>query len=188
MKISSQKFIKGLVGDDEILSDGIPQIAFIGRSNVGKSTLINTLTNSKIARASSFPGRTQEINIFLINDSFYFVDLPGYGFARTSGLGREKIWELIDSYLFNSNPNEKKIIFIIDANVGFTETDLSMLDELESHHKNFIIIAHKIDKMTQSDYHKQMTEIKEIAKENIIIPFSSKTKKGLEELIDEIFK
>lgn len=187
MKISSQKFIKGLVRDDQILTDGIPQIAFIGRSNVGKSTLINTLTNSKIARASSFPGRTQEMNIFLINDSFYFIDLPGYGFARTSGLGREKIWELIDSYLFNQNYNQKKIILIIDANVGFTETDLAMLDELENHHKNFIIIAHKVDRMTQSDYHKQMTKIKEVAGKNLIIPFSSKTKKGLEELINKIF-
>jgi len=179
--------MKGLVGDDKILADGIPQIAFIGRSNVGKSTLINTITNSKIARASSFPGRTQEINIFLINESYYLFDLPGYGFARASGAGREKIWELIDSYLFNSIHNQKKVVFIIDANVGFTENDLSMLDELENHHKNFIIIAHKIDKMTQSDYHKQITKIKKISGRNLIIPFSSKTKKGLENLIDQIF-
>ena len=102
MKITSVKFMKGLVGDDEILADGTPQIAFIGRSNVGKSSLINVLTNSKISRTSSFAGRTQEINIFLVNESFYLVDLPGYGFARHSGLGREKIGELIDSYLFNS--------------------------------------------------------------------------------------
>lgn len=188
MKITSQKFIKGIIKDDKIFTDGIPQIAFIGRSNVGKSTLINILTNSKIARASSFPGRTQEINIFLINNSFYLVDLPGYGFARTSSRGREKITQLIDSYLFNPRYKQKKIVFIIDANVGFTENDLSMLDELENYHKDFIIIAHKIDKMTQSDYHKQMNKIKKISDKNIVIPFSSKNKKGLEKLINEIFK
>ena len=101
--------MKGLVGDDEILADGIPQIAFVGRSNVGKSSLINVLTNSKVSRTSSFPGRTQEINIFLVNNAFYLVDLPGYGFARASGMGREKIGELIDSYLFNSIYNQNGV-------------------------------------------------------------------------------
>ncbi len=188
MKITSSKFIKGLVGDDEILASDIPQIAFIGRSNVGKSSLINTLSNSKISRTSSFPGRTQEINVFLMNDSFYLVDLPGYGFARVSGLGREKIWELIDFYLFQSNYRQKKIVFIIDANVGFTETDLSMLDELEENKKDFIIVANKIDRMNQSDYQKQIREIKKIAGEHLIIPVSTKKKKGIEILLKEIFE
>ena len=139
MKITSTKFIKGLVGDDEILADGIPQIAFIGRSNVGKSSLINALTKSSVSRTSSFPGRTQEINIFLVNNSFYLVDLPGYGFARASGLGREKIGGLIDSYLFNSIYNQKKVVLIIDANVGMTDKDILMLNELVKFNKNFII-------------------------------------------------
>lgn len=179
--------MKGLVGDDEILGDGTPQIAFIGRSNVGKSSLINTITNSKVSRTSSFPGRTQEINVFLLNDSFYLVDLPGYGFARASGLGREKIGELIDSYLFNSIYNQKKVVMIIDANVGMTDKDVLMLEELIKFDKNFIIIANKIDKMTQSEYHKKINEIKKIVQDHEIIPFSNKTKKGLEKLIDMIF-
>ena len=187
MKISATKFMKGLVGDDSILADGIPQIAFIGRSNVGKSSLINIITNSKVSRTSSFPGRTQEINIFLMNKSFYLVDLPGYGFARASGAGREKIGELIDSYLFNSLYNQKKIVLIIDANVGITERDIIMLDELERHEKDFIIVANKIDRMTQSEYHKGMIEIKKMAGEHRVIPFSTKEKKGLQTLIDEIF-
>jgi GTP-binding protein len=187
MKITSTKFMKGLVGDDEILADGIPQIAFIGRSNVGKSSLINVITNSKASRTSSFPGRTQEINIFLINDSFYLVDLPGYGFARASGLGREKIGELIDSYLFNSIYTQKKVVMIIDAGVGMTDKDILMLSELRSHNKDFIIVANKIDKMTQSEYHKKMAEIKKIVGENPIIPFSNKTRKGVEGLVDKIF-
>ena len=187
MKITSVKFMKGLVGDDEILADGIPQIAFVGRSNVGKSTLVNVLTNSKISRTSSFAGRTQEINIFLVNDSFYLVDLPGYGFARASGMGREKIGELIDSYLFNSIYNQKRVVMIVDANVGLTDKDMLMLNELEKFEKDFIIIANKTDKMTQSEYHKKMTEIKKAVGEHKIIPFSSKTRKGLDNLMDEVF-
>jgi GTP-binding protein len=180
--------MKGLVGDDEILADGIPQIAFIGRSNVGKSSLINVITNSKASRTSSFPGRTQEINIFLINNSFYLVDLPGYGFARASGLGREKIGELIDSYLFNSIYNQKKVVMIIDANVGMTEKDILMFNELRNHQKDFIIIANKIDKLKQSDYQKNMNDIKKIIGNHLVIPFSNKTRKGIEILINKIFE
>ncbi len=187
MKITSKKFVKGLIGDDDILGNDIPQIAFIGRSNVGKSTLINTLTNSQLARTSSFPGRTQEINIFLINDSFYLVDLPGYGYAINSGLGRERISELIDSYLFNSLYTQKKIVFIIDASVGITDKDTSMFHELQNHHKDFLIVANKVDKMTQSQYHKRMTEIKNVVGSHTIIPFSSKKKIGVKTLSNEIF-
>lgn len=179
--------MKGLVGDDEILADGIPQIAFVGRSNVGKSSLINVITNSKVSRTSSFPGRTQEINIFLVNNAFYLVDLPGYGFARASGLGREKIGELIDSYLFNSIHSQKMVVMIIDANVGLTEKDLLMLEELKKFNKDFIIVANKIDKMTQSEYHKKINEIKKVTGEHLVIPFSTKTRKGLDSLIDNIF-
>ena len=187
MKITSTKFIKGLVGDDSILASDIPQIAFIGRSNVGKSSLINTITSSRISRTSSFPGRTQEINIFLVNNSFYLVDLPGYGFARASGLGREKIGELIDSYLFNSIYTQKKIVLIIDANVGMTERDIMMVKELEDYQKDFIIVANKIDRLTQSEYHKEMLKLKKMAGKHTVIPFSTKEKKGLEALVDEIF-
>jgi GTP-binding protein len=188
MKITSSKFIKGIVGDDDILADGIPQIAFVGRSNVGKSSLINALTNSRVSRTSSYPGSTQEINIFLINDSYYLVDLPGYGFARASGAGREKIGELIDSYLFNSIHNQMKVVLIIDANVGMTERDITMFEELTKYNKNFIIVASKIDKMTQSEYHKKITELKYQTNGCTVIPFSSKKRIGLEALIDEIFR
>lgn len=187
MKITSTKFIKGVVGDDDILAGDIPQIAFIGRSNVGKSSIINTITNSKVSRTSSFPGRTQEINIFFINNAFYLVDLPGYGFARASGLGREKIGELIDSYLFNSIYEQKKVVLIIDANVGMTDRDIMMFEELINFNKDFIIVANKIDKMTQSEYHKKFLEIKKITKDYKVIPFSTKKKNNIDSLIDEIF-
>lgn len=187
MKIISKKFIKGIVDDDEILANNIPQIAFIGRSNVGKSSLINSITNSQIARTSSFPGRTQEINLFLVNNAFYLVDLPGYGFTLTSGMGREKIEELIDSYLFNSLYTQKKVILIVDANVGITDADISMLRELENHGKDFIVVANKIDKMNQSEKYKKIKEIKEIAGEHPVIEFSSKKKIGIKSLSSQIF-
>lgn len=187
MKITSSKFVKGIVGDDDILADGTPQIAFVGRSNVGKSSLINAITNSRVSRTSSYPGSTQEINIFLINNTHYLVDLPGYGFARASGAGREKIGELIDSYLFNSIHNQMKIVLIVDANVGMTERDVTMFEELERYNKNFIIVASKIDKMTQSEYHKKITELEGIVGPHTLIPFSSKKRVGIDELIDEVF-
>jgi GTP-binding protein len=179
--------MKGIVGDDDLFGDGVPQIAFVGRSNVGKSSLINTLTGSKISRTSSYPGSTQEINVFLVNDSFYLVDLPGYGFARASGRGREKIGDLIDSYLFNSIYPQKRIVLIIDANVGMTDKDILMFTELKKHHKEFIIVASKIDKMTQSEYHKKLAELSRMVGNHTLIPFSSKKRTGLEELIDTVF-
>lgn len=188
MKVTSAKFVKGIVDDDRVFIDGIPQIAFIGRSNVGKSSLLNALTNTKIARASSFPGRTQEINVFLVNDSFYFVDLPGYGFARISGRGKEKIIDLIEFYLFNESFSPHTIVFIIDATVGCTDKDISMLEELERHGKNFIVALSKIDKMTQSEYHHQMTDIKKMIGPHPIFPFSTKTMKGIDALRDTLFK
>jgi GTP-binding protein len=179
MNITSTKFVKGVTDTDEIFTDGTPQIAFIGRSNVGKSSLINALTNTKISRASSFPGRTQEINVFLVNNSIYFVDLPGYGFSRVSGMGKEKITDLIDCYLFNKSFTQKKVVFIIDANVGMTDKDVSMFDELARHKKDFIIALSKIDKMNQSEYHHKMTEIKKIVGQHLVFPFSTKSMKGL---------
>ncbi|MFA6324844.1 MAG: ribosome biogenesis GTP-binding protein YihA/YsxC [Candidatus Paceibacterota bacterium] len=179
MKITSAKFIKGVVGEDQIFSDGIPQVAFLGRSNVGKSSLINGLTNSKISRESNFPGSTQEINVFLINKSTYFVDLPGYGFTRVSGLGKQKIGDLITKYIFNPNFNQKKIVLIIDAKVGMTEQDIAVFEELEKHKKDFIIVLSKIDKVNQSNFHHNLIEIKKITGEYPLFPCSSKTKKGL---------
>src|SRR5947209_1920735 len=148
MNITSAKFVKGVVGEDEVLEDGTPQVAFIGRSNVGKSSVINTLANQKgLAKTSSFPGRTQEINVFLINKAFYLVDLPGYGFAKGSKQTQEKIQSLIYWYLLDSHYQQKKVVLIVDSNVGVTDTDAQMLHSLELAQKNIIIVANKVDKI-----------------------------------------
>src|SRR3989344_2028498 len=102
MKITSAKFVKGVVGDDAILAGSLPVVAFIGRSNVGKSSLINSLVNQKaLARSSSTPGRTREINVYLVNNSLYLADLPGYGFTRVSQVAQDDLRDLIYWYLLD---------------------------------------------------------------------------------------
>ncbi len=189
MAFRSATFVKGVVGDDEILEDGKPHIVFIGRSNVGKSSTINILTKQKdLARTSSFPGRTQEINIFLINKSFYLVDLPGYGFVRASRETREKLEKLIYWYLFESQYIQKKIVLIIDAYTSPTDSDLEMLIALEEHKKDIVILANKVDKIKKSGYKKQLEKIQNRIGDHKIIPFSAKKNIGIGELMNEIFE
>ncbi len=186
-KISSAKFIKGIVKDDEILKDDLPQVAFIGRSNVGKSSTINSLTRQKdLARTSSTPGRTQQINLFLINESFYLVDLPGYGYSSGSKESKTKLFELVNWYFFISGYEQKLIVLIIDANIGATASDLEILEVLDKHKKNVIIVANKIDKIKKSDYQKQLQTIQNSIGAHKIIPFSAKKGIGINELIKEI--
>ncbi len=188
MKVTSAVFIKGIVADDELLHDGIPQVAFIGRSNAGKSSTINALTgNKKLSKTSSFPGRTQEINLFLIDNSTYLVDLPGYGFATASHETREKLRNLISGYLFDMKYHQKKVVLIIDAKVGPTKSDLEVLLELERLGKDVIVAVNKIDKVKNSEYSKQMKKIRETIGEHLIIPYSAEEGRGIEDLFDVVF-
>ena len=194
MNITSAKFIKGIIGPDDALYDGISQIAFIGRSNVGKSSVINTLANKKdLARTSSFPGRTQQINLFLLSaagvkNSFYLVDLPGYGFAIASKDLQEKIQQLIYWYFFDSGIQQKKVVLIIDANIGATNTDMEMLFSLKDHHKDVIIVANKIDKLKSNALAKQLKDIQNSVGDYKIIPYSAEKRIGVTELAYEIMK
>jgi GTP-binding protein len=187
MKIKSAKFIKGIVNDDELLENGKPHIAFIGRSNVGKSSVINSLTGQKgLVRTSSMPGRTREINLFLINDSVYFVDLPGYGFARATAQGHEQLKKLIWWYLFDSGYEQDKIVLIVDAEIFPTENDREMLRDLIKYKKDFIIVANKIDKIKKSAYQKQLKKIQETVWPHKVIPYSSTKGIGMNALLQEI--
>jgi len=197
MKIVSAEFIKGVNGTDDILMDGIPQVAFIGRSNVGKSSTINSLVNRKdLARTSSYPGRTQEINVFLVgsdspvatNKHFYLIDLPGYGFAKGSIKKQEQILKLIRWYLTDSGTTQRAVVLIIDANVGPTASDLEMFRILQEEDKKVIIVANKTDKIKKSEYHKQIKKIEETFSGSKIIPYSAEKKIGVENLVDEILK
>ncbi len=187
MNVTSAVFKKGIKGENGMLMDGKPQVAFIGRSNAGKSSLINTLTGVKgLAISSKTPGRTQEINIFLINDTHYFLDLPGYGFTKTKLKIFEKLGKLIYWYLFNST-NRPKVVLLFDAEIGPTHSDLEMLFELEHAGKDIVLVANKVDKIPKSKYKTHMDTIKRhLGGRHQIFPFSSKTKVGVEELLKEL--
>lgn len=190
MSIRTATFLKSIVGPDKLLADkALPQVAFIGRSNAGKSSIINSLTNQAgLAKTSSFPGRTQQINLFLINKSFYLVDLPGYGYAKLSHQAREQLEALIDWYFFQSGYEQKKIVLVIDASLGPTESDLEMLYALMQHDKNIIVVANKIDKIKSSQYEDQMKKITSQIGDHPIIPYSSEKRIGMNELYKEILK
>ena len=189
MNIKSAEFIKGIVYGDEDLEDDYPQIAFIGRSNAGKSSLINSLTKQKnLARTSSSPGRTREINLFLINRSFYIADLPGYGYVKTSGDERKRLLKLINWYLFESAHVQEKVVLIIDASINPTDKDLEMLHRLEDEGKNIIIVANKIDKVKNSELKKQLQKIQDKVGGHIVVPYSSEKGIGINELSKEILE
>ena len=186
MKIESAKFIKGVVGEDKLLYDGIPQIAFIGRSNAGKSSLLNSLTSSKkLAITSKTPGRTKEINVFLINNTHYFMDLPGYGYARAGAETLEKLSDLIFWYLLDSG-HDQKVVLLIDSVVGPTKDDLAVLRALEKAGKEIVIVANKVDKIKKSQYRNQLKKLGDQIQGHKLIPYSSKTKIGIEELRNEL--
>ncbi len=188
MRKISAKFIKGITGPDKTLDGSTPQIAFIGRSNVGKSSVINSLTNQKgLAITSASPGRTRQINIFLINKSIYWLDLPGYGYAKASHQERWKLYDLIDWYLFRSDHQQKKVLLIIDAKIGPTDHDMEVLSFLEDIEKEIIIVANKVDKIKKSKYDKRFDEIESLVGDHKIIPFSSYDKIGINALNHEIF-
>lgn len=183
MEITSARFLKGAVGHDELLESSIPKVAFIGRSNVGKSSTINALTKHKnLAVTSSRPGRTREINIFLINNSLHLIDLPGYGYARVSKFDLKKIHDLIAWYLFESNYVQKKVILIIDALVGLTQDDKEMLFSLESRNKDIVVVANKIDKIKKSELLTHLKKLQATVGDHILIPFSAEKKIGIDQL------
>jgi GTP-binding protein len=185
----SAKFIKGVVGPDSILDSNYPQIAFIGRSNVGKSSTINSLVGEiGLAKTSATPGRTQQINIFLLNDSIYLADLPGYGFAKASKADQSWIFKLINWYLFNSGYQQKKIVMIIDAKIGPTRDDLDMLEALENQQKNILVVANKVDKIKKADYQKQLAKIQEMIGLHVVIPYSAEKGIGVATLTKAILE
>lgn len=187
MKIRSVEFMKGVTGEEDALDDGIPQVAFIGRSNVGKSSVINSLVNRRdLAHSSSTAGRTRQINMYLVNKDFYLVDLPGYGYATGSKQERQNLRNLIYWYLLFSNIQHAKVVLIVDANVGVTDYDLEMLRRLEEKDKDILIVANKVDKIKKTNYTKQLQQLQEKVGKHIIIPYSAEKKIGVSQLADAL--
>ena len=176
-KINSAEFKKGIVGTDTILTDGVPQIAFVGRSNVGKSSVINSLTNRKdLVKVSNKPGKTTELNFFSLNNGkAYFVDLPGYGYAEASPKQKESIEKLILWYLMYSGTQMHKVVIILDSKAGLTAFDEEMIRVLREQGHPYLVVANKADKLNQKDTSAQMRAIKEAAHEATVFAYSATT-------------
>ena len=163
----------------------LPEIAFAGKSNVGKSSLINGLLNRKsLARTSSQPGKTQTINFYNVNKQLYFVDLPGYGYAAVSQEIRAKWGKMIERYL-NQSKQLKQVFLLIDIRHDPSENDRNMYEWVVYNGYTPIIIATKLDKIKRSQIQKQVKAIKTglgIGNETRVIPFSAETKQGLEDI------
>ena len=188
MVIKSADFIKSIASSGALYDLQLPEFAFVGRSNVGKSSLINSLTNrKKLAKASSTPGRTRLINLFLINKSFYFVDLPGYGFAKASKQEQASWQELIGTYLENSS-NLKRVFVLVDIRHTPTDKDLLMLNYLYQYNIPFNIVATKADKLSKAQINKQVLNIANTLNVgfNDIIVSSAIDKKGNDKILEII--
>lgn len=163
---------------------GLPEVAFVGRSNVGKSSLINTmLGRKKLARTSQNPGKTRTINFYNVESMLYFVDLPGYGYAKISKSEREKWGKMIEEYL-KTREELRSVVLLVDIRHAPSKDDAMMFEWLRYYDIEYKIAATKLDKIKRSQVSKHLSVIMETlgVKKNDIIAFSSETKAGREEL------
>ena len=173
----------------KIPDNQLPEIAFAGKSNVGKSSLINALMNRKsLARTSAQPGKTQTINFYNINDELYFVDLPGYGYAKVSQQEKEKWGKMIEKYLHRSKVLQA-VFLLVDIRHEPSANDRQMYEWILANGYHPIVVATKLDKINRSQIAKQVKLVKQglgVDKDTIVIPFSAETKQGREEIYDLI--
>jgi GTP-binding protein len=186
MKVTSAEFVKSAFERGHWPVDGRPEIAFLGRSNVGKSSLLNSLLQRKaLARTSNTPGRTQSINYFLVNDAFYFVDLPGYGFAKVSKSMKEDWGRMAGDYL--AEREELMLsIQLVDSRHKPSQLDLQLHEWLVFNQKKHIVVATKADKLSSNELRKQMAVIEEEMSGSTVVPYSSRTGKGRDAVWSEI--
>jgi len=185
MIIRKCEFIKSAAQKDQYPELNLPEIAFSGRSNVGKSSLINSLLNrKKLVKVSSNPGKTRLINFFLINEQYVMVDLPGYGYAAVSKSEKQSWGKLIEDYLI-SRENLSNVVLLVDIRHVPTADDKLMYDFIKYYRKSVIIVATKLDKISRSSVNKNLNTIRkrlEIDEGDILIPYSSVSHAGREEL------
>lgn len=189
MKIRSSEITMSAVHRHQYPTDGIPEIALAGRSNVGKSSLTNALLNRRnFARTSSTPGKTRTINFYLINKEFFFVDLPGYGYAKVAKSEKDKWGQVMGRYL--QDRDELCAIFLlVDIRHEPTADDKMMYDWIKYYGYDCVVVATKADKISRGQYLKHLSVIRKklkLEKDEKIIPVSSSKKTGIEELWSEI--
>jgi len=189
MTITSATFVKSINGTDKLLYDGKFQVAFVGRSNVGKSSLINSLVHQKkLARSSKAPGKTKHLDFFLINNSFYFVDLPGYGFAHAPAVERERFRKMMMWYFEYSEVKRRMVVHIVDSVVGIMDFDRQMIEYLSGLNIDFIIVANKIDTLTQEERRKNLGTIQKECQGHVVVPYSAHTNEGRNAVLHSIEK
>lgn len=191
MRISSAEYVISAVGPAQYPAGDLPEIALIGRSNVGKSSLINKLVNRKdLARTSSSPGKTRHLNFYLINKEFYFVDLPGYGFAKVSKDVKAQWGKMIELYLLKRE-NLKYAVHLIDIRHAPSKDDIEMHAWLKHYEIPTVLVVTKADKIARGKWQKHIKIIKEslnVLPGTPIITFSAETGQGKEEFWQAITK
>ncbi|HZV13035.1 MAG TPA: ribosome biogenesis GTP-binding protein YihA/YsxC [Candidatus Kapabacteria bacterium] len=189
MKITSATFVTSIQEFKKLPQETLPEIAFVGRSNVGKSTLLNSLTGKRIAKTSSTPGKTRLINFFAINEQFYFVDLPGYGFA-VGDKGERAAWERTVGGYVAERRTLHGVLILLDARHFILPNDEEAVVWIESLHKPYIIILTKADKLKQSERSKTAREAEQFFSGRPLcrgsILYSSQTGAGKKELLQAI--
>lgn len=194
MKILTAEFARPVHTPSDFPRDGRPEIAFVGRSNVGKSSLMNRMLGRKgLARISSTPGRTRAVNYFLVNDRFYFVDLPGYGYARAAKQDREVWARLIESYFQRDEPQEaaarRSVVLLVDGKVGATDLDVQALEWLLHLGVDVLVVATKIDRIARGKRAGQLETIRRklgMPPGVTPLPVSAKTGEGMKDLWREV--
>lgn len=191
MKIKSSDIVISAVSPSQYPEDMLPEIAFVGRSNVGKSSTLNTLLGRKsLARVSSTPGKTRTINFFIINKEFYLVDLPGYGYAKVSKSEKASWGKIMETYL-STRQNLQEVILLVDIRHEPTNDDKMMYDWIKHYGYGSIVIATKSDKISRSKYQKHIKIIRQklqMSQEDKVLPISSLKKQGIKEVWDSIEK
>jgi len=189
MNLHIVEFIKSAASAKGLINDGLPQIVFSGRSNVGKSSVINrVLSRKNLARVASSPGKTVHINYFLIDKTAYFVDLPGYGYAKVSKAERDR-WSVLMEEYFSGSGHVTLGIMIVDARHKPTADDITMAEWFRASGCRYIIVANKIDKVKKSEIEQNISLIREtlnLHEDTQIIPFSAEKGINKAELIAEI--
>lgn len=186
MKVTSAEFTKSAFNESHWTTDGLPEISFLGRSNVGKSSLLNSLLQRKgLARTSNTPGRTQSINFFLVNEAFYFTDLPGYGYAKVSKTMRADWGKMAEEYLAE---REELVLSIqlVDSRHPPTALDKQLNEWLIYHQKNHLVVATKADKLSANKLTVSLREIEKTLPASRIVSYSAVTGKGRDDLWQEI--
>ena len=189
LNLQRAEFIRSAVKSGDFPRDGLPQVVFSGRSNVGKSSVINRLLNRKnFARVGAAPGKTTHINYFLIDERLYLVDLPGYGYARVSQAERERWGRLIESWFADTSLMTLGAM-IVDARHKPTADDCTMGEWFKGSGKPGVVVANKLDKLKQGEVEPNLARIREtlgISDDVKVIPFSAEKGTGRQELLEEI--